>query len=85
MISLTGTLINFIDVGEYKSPEGIITPQKAKVQILTETIRKDGKKVNTLHSISIPDTKISQYIDKVSKPITVQVGIISKEYSFYGI
>lgn len=85
MISLTGTQINFIDVGEYKSPEGIITPQKAKVQLLTENIRKDGAKVNTLHTISIPNEKISQYKDKISKSVTVQVGIISKEYSFYGI
>ncbi len=85
MINLSGTMINFIEKSEYKNPEGLITPTKAKVQILVENIRANGTKVKDLHTISIPDSKISEYEGKENKQISVPVGIISKSYSFYGI
>ncbi len=85
MITLSGLMINFIDKSEYKNPEGLTTPTKAKVQILVENIRANGSKVKDLHTISIPDSKIAQYKGQDNKQIDVKVGIISKSHSFYGI
>jgi len=85
MITLSGLMINFIEKSEYKNPEGLTTPTKAKVQILVENIRANGTKVKDLQTISIPDSKIADYRGKDNKQISVSVGIISKSYSFYGI
>ena len=84
MIKLQGTLINFIDRGTYKGENGDV-PTKAKVQILVENKRANGTLVKELHTISIPDEKITQYKNSTQKEVTVDVGIISKSYSFYGI
>lgn len=85
MLKLHGTLINFIDKSEYKKEDGLTVPTKAKVQILVQTNRVNGSRVSELHTISIPDEKIALYKDKVSKEVEVTVGIISKQYSFYGL
>lgn len=85
MLKVSGTLLNIVDKSEFKKEDGTMVPSKAKVQILSENIRKDGNRIKILNTISIPDEKISQYKDKVSKEVSVDVGIISKEYSFYGI
>lgn len=82
---ISGTMINFINKTTYKKDGEKEIPVKAKVQILSENIRKDGNKIKVLNTISIPDEKIGQYKDKISKEVSVDVGIISKEYSFYGI
>jgi len=84
MIKLQGTLINFIERSTYKGENGEV-PTKAKLQILVENKRANGSLVKDLHNISIPDEKIPMYRDKISKDVTVDVGIISKSYSFYGI
>ena len=85
MIKLQGTMINFIDKSTYKGENGEV-PTKAKLQILVENKRTNGTLVKELHTISIPDTKIAMYkTSSTSKEITVDVGIISKSYSFYGI
>ena len=85
MITLTGVLLNLIDKSEYKKDDGLVVPTKAKVQILVEEKRVNGNKVKVLHTISIPDFKIALYKDKVGKEISVEVGIISKQFSFYGV
>lgn len=85
MLKISGVLINIIPQGEYTSKEGLTTSTKAKLQILVESIRANGTKVKELHTISIPDSKISIYKDLVSKQVDVDVGIISQNYSFYGI
>ncbi len=85
MLKVTGTLLNIVDKSEFKKEDGTMVPSKAKVQVLSENIRKDGNKIKILNTISVPDEKISQYKDKISKEVSVDVGIISKEYSFYGI
>jgi hypothetical protein len=84
MIKLQGTLINFIDRSTYKGENGEV-PTKAKLQILVENKRANGTLVKELHTISIPDEKIATYKNSTSKDVTVDVGIISKSYSFYGI
>ena len=86
MLKLTGTLLNIIEKSEYKKDgESLATPVKAKLQILVETSRANGSKVKELHTISIPDSKIDLYKDKISKEISVDVAIISKQFSFYGV
>jgi len=84
MIKLQGTMINFIDKSMYKGENGEV-PTKAKVQILIENKRANGTLVKDLQTISIPDEKINMYKNSTSKEVTVDVGIISKNYSFYGI
>lgn len=85
MLKLNGLLLNIIEKSEYKKDNGLKVPVKAKLQILVESIRANGNKVNDLHTISIPDEKLDIYKDKVNKQVSVDVGIISKEYSFYGV
>lgn len=85
MIKLQGTLINYIEKTIYKGENNLETPVKAKLQILVENKRASGALVKELHTISIPDSKIPQYKNMVSKEITVDIGIISKSYSFYGV
>jgi hypothetical protein len=84
MIKLQGTMINFIEKSTYKSEQGEV-PTKAKLQILIENKRANGSIVKDLQTISIPDDKINMYKNSTSKEVTVDVGIISKSYSFYGI
>ena len=86
MLTLKGILLNIIDKSEYKKEgESLAIPVKAKLQILVETSRANGSKVKELHTISIPDSKIDLYKDKISKEISVDVAIISKQFSFYGV
>ena len=86
MLTLKGILLNIIDKSEYKKEgESLATPVKAKLQILVETSRANGSKVKELHTISIPDSKIDLYKDKIGKEVSVDVAIISKQFSFYGV
>jgi len=85
MFTLTGTLLNIIEKSKYKK-DNIEVDTKAKLQILVETARANGAKVKELHTISIPDSKVISYRDKLGKEISVEVGILSKEkVSFYGV
>lgn len=86
MLKLSGLLLNLIPAGEYKKDgESLATPVKAKLQILVDEKRANGSITKVLHTISIPDEKIVLYKDKVSKEISVDVAIISKQFSFYGV
>jgi len=86
MITLKGLLLNIIPKSEYKKQgETLATPVKAKLQILVESKRANGTLVKDLQTISIPDEKINLYTDKISKEVSVEVGIISKQFSFYGV
>ncbi|MGD9623081.1 MAG: hypothetical protein AB7U51_00355 [Arcobacter sp.] len=86
MLKLTGTLLNIIDKSEYKKEgESLATPVKAKLQILVDEKRANGSITKVLHTISIPDSKIDLYKDKIGKDVTVDVAIISKQFSFYGV
>jgi hypothetical protein len=86
MLSIKGLLLNLIDKSEYKKEgETLATPVKAKLQILVEQKRANGAIVKDLQTIPIPDEKIHLYKDKIGKEISVEVGIISKQFSFYGV
>ena len=85
MFTLTGTLLNIIEKSKYKK-DNIEVDTKAKLQILVETARANGAKVKELHTISIPDSKILSYKDKLGKEVSIEVGILSKEkVNFYGV
>lgn len=85
MLKLSGLLINFLDKSEFKKDGELATPVKAKLQILVDEKRANGSITKVLHTISIPDEKIVLYKDKVSKEISVDVAIISKQFGFYGV
>ena len=86
MLKLTGTLLNIIEKSEYKKDgESLATPVKAKLQILVDEKRANGLITKVLHTISIPDEKIVLYKDKIGKEVSVDVAIISKQFSFYGV
>jgi len=86
MLKITGVLLNLIEKSSYKKEgETLGTPVKAKLQILVENKRANGVIVKDLQTISIPDEKILMYKEKVGKEVSVDVGIISKQFSFYGV
>ena len=87
MITLKGLLLNIIPATTYKKQgDTLATLVKAKLQILVESKRANGTLVKDLQTISIPDEKINLYTDKISKEISVEVGILSKEkVNFYGV
>ena len=86
MITLKGTLLNIIPKSEYKKEgEKLPTPVKAKLQILAELTRANGVKIKELYTISIPDAKVALYKDSINKQIEVEVAIMSKQFSFYGV
>lgn len=85
MFKISGILINVIDKSEFKKEDGLVVPSKGKVQILIDTRKANGSITKTLHTISVPDEKLLMYKDKINKVVEVEVGIISKQYSFYGI
>lgn len=86
MLKITGVLLNLIDKSSYKKEgETLATPTKAKLQILVEQKRANGVIVKDLQTISIPDEKIHMYKDKIGKEVIVDIGIISKQFSFYGV
>ena len=85
MLELKGTLLNIIEKSKYKK-DNIEVDTKAKLQILVETARANGAKVKELHTISIPDSKVISYRDKISKEVSIEVGILSKEkVNLYGV
>ena len=84
MFILKGMLLNIIDKSTYKK-DNIEVETKAKLQLLVEQKRANGSIVKDLQTISIPDNKISMYTDNVGKEVSVEVGIISKQFSFYGV
>lgn len=85
MFTLTGTLLNIIEKSKYKK-DNIEVDTKVKLQVLVETARANGVKVKELHTISIPDSKVISYKDKLGKEVSVEVGILSKEkVNFYGV
>ena len=85
MFKVSGLLINIVDKSTYKNEQGLETPTKGKLQILVGTKRANGNIVKELHTISVPDQKLIGFIDKLNKEVEVEVGIISKQYSFYGV
>ena len=87
MITLKGLLLNIIPATTYKKQgETLATPVKAKLQILVDEKRANGSATKVLHNISIPDEKINMYKDKISKEVSIEVGILSKEkVNFYGV
>jgi hypothetical protein len=85
MLKITGILLNLIDKSEYKKEDGLVVPTKGKLQLLLDERRANGTITKVLHTISVPDEKLPLYKDKINKVVEVDVGIISKQFSFYGV
>ena len=86
MVQITAVLLSC-----YKSNDFInrttneVTEGKNKIQLLSVRKMKDNSEKKELLDISIPPHKVNLYKDKIGKEVTVEVGIIAKDYRFYGI
>lgn len=87
MLTLRATLLNIYTSNEYRSPETgeVISEAKIKLQLMTNRKMKNGSIKQELLDITLPKEKLPLYENKVGKDVDVSVGIISKQYSFYGI
>lgn len=84
MLKLSGTLLNTFISADYTKEDGSVIKGKTKVQLLVQTILKNGESKNELLDISIPPHKISLFKDKVNEVVEVDVALIGKP-QFYGI
>ena len=62
-----------------------VTKGKHYLQLLFVKRMRDGSEKQELLNITIPFEKLHLYKDKVGKEVVVDVGLISKDYIFYGI
>jgi hypothetical protein len=87
MLTLRATLLNIYTSNEYRNPETgeVISEAKIKLQLMTNRKMKNGSIKQELLDITLPKEKLPLYENKVGKDVDVSVGIISKQYSFYGI
>lgn len=85
MITLKAQLLNMYKSNDFIQKDGTVVKGKFKLQILNIQAMKDGSNKQLLLDISIPDEKVHLYQDKIGKEVSVEVGIISDKYSFYGV
>ena len=85
MITLKAQLLNMYKSNDFIQKDGTVVKGKYKLQILNIQAMKDGSNKQLLLDISIPDEKVHLYQDKIGKEVSVDVGIISDKYSFYGV
>jgi len=62
-----------------------VTKGKNYLQLLFVKKMRDGSEKQEILNITVPFEKLHLYKDKIGKEIVVDVGIISKDYIFYGI
>ena len=85
MLTLKAQLLNMYKSNDFIQKDGTVVKGKFKLQILNIQAMKDGSNKQLLLDISIPDEKVHLYQDKIGKEVSVEVGIISDKYSFYGV
>lgn len=85
MLTLKAQLLNMYKSNDFIQKDGTVVKGKFKLQILNIQAMKDGSNKQLLLDISIPDEKVHLYQDKIGKEVSVDVGIISDKYSFYGV
>jgi len=86
MLILKAKLLNIYKSNDYTDKEsGKTTLGKVKVQLLSTKKMKDGSDKQELLDISIPAVKIELYKDKIGQEVNVEVGLIAKQYTFYGL
>ena len=86
MLTLKAKLFGIYRSNDFTNKEtGEVQVGKTKLQLLTNRKMKDDSDKQELLDISIPDEKTSLYKSKVGQEVTVDVGLIAKNYTFYGI
>ncbi len=86
MLTIKAKLAGIFKANDFKNAEsGEVTLGKTKLQLLTNRKMKDESNKQELLDISIPDEKVSLYKSKVGQEVSVDVGLIAKNYTFYGI
>jgi len=64
---------------------GETTLGKVKLQLMSEIRLKNGETKQELKDISIPNEKLSLFKDKIGQVVSVEVNLIAKQYTFYGV
>jgi len=86
MIQVQALLLSIYKSNDFVNKQtNEVTEGKNKIQLLSVRKMKNGSEKKELLDISIPSHKVNLYKDKVGKEVTVEVGIIAKDYKFYGI
>jgi len=86
MVQITAVLLSIYKSNDFVNKQtNEVTEGKNKIQLLSVRKMKNGSEKKELLDISIPSHKVNLYKDKVGKEVTVEVGIIAKDYKFYGI
>ncbi len=85
MLTLKAKLFGIYKANDFKDKQsGEVTVGKNKLQLLTMRKMEDGSEKQELLDISIPDSKVDQYKNKVGQEVSVSVGVIGK-VTYYGI
>ena len=86
MLTLKAKLFGIYRSNDFTNKEtSEVQVGKTKLQLLTNRKMKDNSDKQELLDISIPDEKVSLYKSKVGQEVSVDVGLIAKNYTFYGI
>jgi len=86
MLTLKAKLFGIYRSNDYTNKEtGEVQVGKTKLQLLTNRKMKDDSDKQELLDISIPNEKVALYKSKVGQEVSVDVGLIAKNYTFYGI
>jgi hypothetical protein len=86
MLILKAKLLSIYKSMDYVNKEtGETTLGKVKLQLMSEIRLKNGETKQELKDISIPNEKLSLFKDKVGQVVSVEVNLIAKQYTFYGV
>jgi hypothetical protein len=86
MLILKAKLLNAYRTNDFTNYEtGKVSKGKNKLQLLQTIKMKNGQEKQELLDITVPDAKLSQYKSEIGKEVSVEVGIISKGHSFFGL
>ena len=86
MLILKAKLLNIYKSNDYTDKEsGTVTLGKVKLQLLSIKKMKDGSDKQELLDISLPAVKLELYKNKIGQEVSVEVGLIAKQYTFYGL
>ena len=86
MLVLKAKLLNIYKSNDFVNREtNETTLGKVKLQLLSIKKMKDGSDKQELLDISIPANKLDLFKNKIGQEVSVEVGLIAKNYIFYGV
>jgi len=86
MLILKAKLLSIYKSMDYVNKEtGETTLGKVKLQLMSEIRLKNGETKQELTDISIPNEKLNLFKDKIGQVVSVEVNLIAKQYTFYGV